>query len=66
LTWVCTGVEQVTSDVLGMMMSAQDPDSGQGLSDEELRDHVKTLMLAGHEVSQQSWMRSSRLIDISL
>ena len=44
-------MEQVTSDVLGMMMIARDPESGQGMSDNELRDQVMTLMLAGHEVS---------------
>jgi len=40
----------VTSDVLGMMMVAQDRETGQVMSDKELRDQVMGLMLAGHEV----------------
>jgi len=44
-------VEEVTSDVLGMMMAARDLETCQGMSDDELRDQVMTLMLAGHEVS---------------
>jgi len=44
-------MEQVTSDVLGMMMIAQDSETGRGMSDDELRDQVMTLMLAGHDVS---------------
>ena len=55
----CTGTEQVTSDVLGMMMIARDPESGQGMSDEELRDQVITLMLAGHEVSIHTYTTHS-------
>ena len=46
-----SGVEQVTSDVLGHLMMARDAETGQGLSSEELRDQVMTLLLAGHEVT---------------
>jgi len=52
LIFICTDVEEITSDVLGMMMIARDPESGQGMSDNELRDQVMTLMLAGHEVGR--------------
>ena len=45
-----TGVEEVTSDVLGLLMMARDTETGQGMSSEELRDQVMNLMLAGHEV----------------
>jgi cytochrome P450 len=38
-------------DVLSMLLSARDADTGQGLSDEELRDEVMTLFLAGHETT---------------
>jgi len=44
-------MERVTSDVLDMMMIARDPETGRGMSDEELCDQVMTLMLAGHEVN---------------
>jgi len=37
-------------DVLSMLMSATGPD-GDGPSDEELRDHLVTLLLAGHETT---------------
>lgn len=48
---LCTDVEQVTSDVLGLMMVARDAETGQGMSDEELRDQVVNLMIAGYEVN---------------
>jgi len=51
---ICTDMAQVTSDVLGMMMIARDPETGQGMTDDELRDQVITLMLAGHEVSRHT------------
>jgi len=50
-TLVVADMERFTSDVLGMMMIARDPETGRGMSDEELRDQVMTLMLAGHEVN---------------
>jgi cytochrome P450 len=37
-------------DVLGMLLAARDED-GQGLTDEELRDHLITLLVAGHETT---------------
>jgi cytochrome P450 len=45
-----TDLDKVTADVLGKMMMARDEETGQTMTDEELRDHVMTLMLAGHEV----------------
>jgi cytochrome P450 len=38
-------------DVLSMLLAARDADSGEGLSDQELRDEVMTLFLAGHETT---------------
>jgi cytochrome P450 len=38
-------------DVLSMLLSTRDADTGQGLSDQELRDEVMTLFLAGHETT---------------
>ncbi len=37
-------------DILSLMMSAQD-ESGEGMKDDELRDELMTLMLAGHETT---------------
>jgi cytochrome P450 len=37
--------------LLGAYLAARDPDSGEGMSDQELRDEVITLYLAGHETT---------------
>jgi cytochrome P450 len=37
-------------DVLALLLAARD-EQGQGLSDEELRDHLITLLVAGHETT---------------
>lgn len=36
-------------DFLGMLMSARDEDAGLGMSDEQLKDEVLTLLVAGHD-----------------
>ena len=41
----------MSRDILDIMMMARDEETGQGLSDLELKDEVMTLMGAGHEVS---------------
>jgi len=38
-------------DLLGMLMEARDADGGGGLGDDELRDEVMTMLLAGHETT---------------
>ena len=44
-------------DLLGMLMEARDVETGEGLSDQELRDEVMTMVLAGHETTANalSW-----------
>jgi cytochrome P450 len=37
--------------LLGMLMSARDPETGKGMSDRQLRDEIVTLYLAGHETT---------------
>ncbi len=37
--------------LLGAYLAARDPESGQGMSDQQLRDEVITLYLAGHETT---------------
>ena len=37
------------ADLLGMLMSARDPDTGAGMTDRQLRDEMMTLLIAGHE-----------------
>jgi cytochrome P450 len=38
-------------DLLGMFMAAVDEETGEGMSDEHLRDEVLTMLLAGHETT---------------
>lgn len=38
-------------DLLGLLMTARDPESGEGMSDQQLRDETLTMLLAGHETT---------------
>ncbi|MDQ3707516.1 MAG: cytochrome P450 [Chloroflexota bacterium] len=38
-------------DLLSMLMLARDADTGEGMNDQQLRDEVITLLLAGHETT---------------
>ncbi len=38
-------------DLLSMLMNARDPQTGEGMSDLQLRDEVMTIFLAGHETT---------------
>ena len=38
-------------DLLGMLMAAEDPESGETMDDTQLRDEVLTMLLAGHETT---------------
>jgi cytochrome P450 len=38
-------------DLLGMLMAAQDEDSGERMTDRQVRDEVMTIFLAGHETT---------------
>lgn len=40
-----------TGDLLGAMIAARDPESGHGLSDQELVDNILTFIGAGHETT---------------
>jgi cytochrome P450 len=39
------------TDVLSRMIHARDPDTGEGMSDKQLLDETKSLILAGHETT---------------
>ena len=45
-------------DLLGMLIAAKDADTGEQMNDEQLRDEVMTLFLAGHETTANalSWL----------
>jgi cytochrome P450 len=43
--------EMERDDLLSMLLSAQDEETGQGMNDRQVRDEVMTLLLAGHETT---------------
>ena len=43
--------DQTRKDLLTLLFAAQDAETGLGMSDEQLRDEVMTLFLAGHETT---------------
>lgn len=45
------GDGQPYGDLLAMLLEARDPDSGEGMTDRQLRDEVMTFVLAGHETT---------------
>jgi cytochrome P450 len=44
-------VDTQATDLLGMLLSARDEETGLGMGDQQLRDEVLTLLLAGHETT---------------
>ena len=46
----CLEYQAASSDLLGKMMLAKDEETGSTFSDQELRDQVMSLLIAGHEV----------------
>lgn len=42
---------EVERDLLGALISARDPETGRGFTDEELTDNILTFVLAGHETT---------------
>ncbi|MEL6342642.1 MAG: cytochrome P450 [Myxococcota bacterium] len=49
--------EAPVADLLGLFMAAVDDDDGSGMTDQQLRDEVLTMLLAGHETtaSAMTW-----------
>lgn len=45
------GASPVHDDLLSLLMEVRDVDTGDGMSDSQLRDEVMTLILAGHETT---------------
>lgn len=46
------------TDLLGMLMATRDADTGETMSDEQLRDEAVTMLMAGHETTANAlaWM----------
>lgn len=59
---------EVPDDMLAVLIEARDPETGLGLSMNELRDEVMTLVLAGHETTANAlawtWLELSRHRDV--
>ena len=53
------------SDLLGMLMEARDAESGDRLTDEELRDEVMTMVLAGHETTANALSWAFHLLSLA-
>ncbi|MCA9664245.1 MAG: cytochrome P450 [Myxococcales bacterium] len=45
------GDAEYRADLLGLLMAARDPESGEQMSREQLRDEIMTMLLAGHETT---------------
>lgn len=54
----CQESGEETNDLLGLLLAARDADTGQGLTDRELRDELVAIMFAGTETtaSTLSWL----------
>jgi cytochrome P450 len=51
-----------TGDVLSMLLHARDPETGESMSDAQIRDQVMTLLIAGHETVASALTWSWRLL----
>ncbi len=53
-----------TGDLVSMLLAARDEETGEGMTDEQLRDEVLTILLAGHETTavalSWTWYELSR------
>jgi cytochrome P450 len=49
-------------DLLAMLMDSKDPETGEGMTDEQLRDEVMTIFLAGHETTANNLAWSVALL----
>ena len=43
--------EDPGQDLLGMLLAARDPETGEGMTDAQLRDEIVTMFVAGHETT---------------
>jgi cytochrome P450 len=50
------------NDLLAMLMEARDPETGEGMTDTQLRDEVMTIFLAGHETTATALSWTAMLI----
>jgi cytochrome P450 len=59
-----------TGDLLSMLLVARDEETGAGMSDEQLRDEVMTILIAGHETGAAAlawaWYRLARHPEVEM
>ena len=48
------GAKEVSGDLLALLLSARDEQTGEGMTDTQLRDEVVTFFTAGHETTAQA------------
>ena len=48
------GVDGAPPDLLSRLVFARDPETGEGMTDQQLRDELMTFLLAGHETTAQA------------
>ena len=48
------GGEPGTPDLLAMLLAARDPDTGEAMTDRQLRDEILTLLVAGYETTSNT------------
>lgn len=53
---------ETRKDLLAMLMEARDPETGEGMTDVQLRDEVMTIFLAGHETTATALAWTAMLI----
>jgi cytochrome P450 len=49
-------------DLLAMLMESKDPETGEGMTDAQLRDEVMTIFLAGHETTANALSWAAMLV----
>jgi cytochrome P450 len=56
---------KTASDLLGLLLEARDEDTGEGMTDGQLRDEVMTIFLAGHETTANALAWSWSLLAVN-
>ncbi len=57
--------ERVPRDILGLLLEAQDPETGRGMSEAEVRANIITFIAAGHETTSNALTWSTYLLSLS-
>lgn len=58
------GKGETGGDLLGLLMAARDPETGEAMTDRQLRDEALTMMLAGHETTANALAWTLHLLSL--